>query len=72
MAELVGAVAGSRFAVDRLGYLKRALCDGCGAYWDDLGKPGWSLFRVEDEGGVELVMFCPRCVAAEFDLDGPE
>jgi hypothetical protein len=72
MAELVGAVAGSRFAVDRLGYLKRALCDGCGAYWDDLERSGWSLFRVEDEDGVGLVMFCPTCVAAEFERDGTE
>jgi hypothetical protein len=65
MAELVEAIAAASVAVDRLCHSKRVWCDGCGAEWCDLGER-WSLHRAEDEDGLELVLFCPRCIAAEF------
>jgi hypothetical protein len=53
-------------AVTRLTYTKRVDCGGCATKWDDLEERR-CLYRDEDEDGLELLLFCPACVAAEFD-----
>jgi hypothetical protein len=62
---MIEAVAAASTAVTRATYIKRAFCDGCGAEWADLDER-WELHRAEDETGLELLLFCPACLAAEF------